>query len=298
MEAELQRRELALFLRTRRERLSPEEVGLKVHGRRRGRGLKREEVAQRAAISTTWYTWLEQGRPIRVSEQVAHSLSLALCLNRAERDHFYMLLGRVPHDTEVVDERDLSPVLKQLVDSHVQCPALIVNSKWFMQHWNEAAGALFGIDNAPPYMRNVLRFLFLSSCGSWTETRLHDVEAALPASVAQFNTQSAPFADDEDLGSMIDDLSSRSHLFRELRERRDVECLPYSVRTFVHPRHGRMTFNLLSLDVTGHPELKLHLYLPQDRQTPVNLANLCADTNWGSVRYTRDTSVASPVSYA
>src|SRR5262249_20728985 len=94
MEATAQRRELARFLRARRERLSPLEVGLPVVGRRRTPGLRREELAQLVGVSTSWYTWLEQGRAITVSAQVLESLVRALHLSAEERAHLYILARR------------------------------------------------------------------------------------------------------------------------------------------------------------------------------------------------------------
>lgn len=133
--------ELADFLRTRRQRLTPQEVGLPVGTRRRTTGLRREEVALLADIGITWYTWLEQGRPINVSSQVLERLARTLRLTPAETAHLYTLARRALPKADVCEEVTLG--LRAVLDALEYVPACAVNTCWDVLAWNRAAGLVF-----------------------------------------------------------------------------------------------------------------------------------------------------------
>ena len=136
--------ELADFLKTRRSRILPSQVGLPEGPRRRTSGLRREEVAQLAGIGLTWYTWLEQGRPIRVSEQVIESLARVLLLDRQECRHLYMLANQpLPPDIQEYGGT-VSPILQHVLDSLTLCPSFIADQRWNVVAWNRAACAVLG----------------------------------------------------------------------------------------------------------------------------------------------------------
>jgi transcriptional regulator with XRE-family HTH domain len=109
--------ELADFLKTRRAKISPSQVGLPVRTRRRTPGLRREEVAQLAGIGLTWYTWLEQGRPISVSEQIIESLARALMLDNNERSHLYTLAKQALSPEQVPQKIEVSPIIQHVLDN-------------------------------------------------------------------------------------------------------------------------------------------------------------------------------------
>lgn len=150
---------LGEFLKSRRTRLDPASFGFS--GRRRTPGLRREEVAQRANISPTWYTWLEQGRGGAPSAEVLERICGALLLTDAEREHLFMLgLGRPPEVRyKLVD--GVSPRLQRLLDSLVASPAIVKTPTWDVVAWNRAAAVvLTDYGTLPPGQRNILRFLF------------------------------------------------------------------------------------------------------------------------------------------
>ena len=133
------RAELADFLRTRRARLHPERFGLSTFGRRRTPGLRREEVAQLAGVGVSWYTWLEQGRPITVSTQVLDSLSRALRLDAAEHTHLFVLArGELPAPPLPATD-NVEPPVWQILDALGVLPAYVANARWDVVAWNAAA---------------------------------------------------------------------------------------------------------------------------------------------------------------
>lgn len=136
--------ELADFLKTRRAKILPSQVGLSSATRRRTPSLRREEVAQLAGIGITWYTWLEQGRPIRVSTQVVESLSRVLMLDKQERIHLYLLTNQpLPADISGY-QGNISPILQHVLDSLTYCPSLVTDQRWNVIGWNKAACLIFG----------------------------------------------------------------------------------------------------------------------------------------------------------
>ena len=138
------RRELGAFLRSRRERLSPQATGIAAGARRRTPGLRREEVAMIAGVGTTWYTWLEQGRDVRPSVEVLTALCEALRLDAAERRHLFTLAGRQqPERRRIVPGKVEGPLLHML-QSLVLQPAYVVGPRWDVLAWNDAAVAIFG----------------------------------------------------------------------------------------------------------------------------------------------------------
>src|SRR5262245_16948913 len=136
------RSELGIFLRSRRERLSPTDLGLPPGLRRRTPGLRREEVAQLAGVGVTWYTWLEQGRSINASVQVLDAVSRTLRLDGAERAHVYALAG-VPAAPEIDGSSDVEPEIQLILDALGPLPASIVNARYDVLGWNRSYASLF-----------------------------------------------------------------------------------------------------------------------------------------------------------
>src|SRR5690348_5383907 len=155
------RAELAAFLRTRRERITPEQAGLPPGSRRRTPGLRREEVAQLSGVGVTWYTWLEQGRPINASVQILDAIARTLRLDQAEREHLYRLAD-VPAVPDEVAHECLAPEVQVILDSMAQLPAAVYNGRYDLLAWNRAYAALFpGLTSAPPAERNALWQIFM-----------------------------------------------------------------------------------------------------------------------------------------
>src|SRR5689334_2796484 len=175
------RDELAAFLRFRRERLTPDDVGLPGGGRRRTPGLRREEVATLAGVSTTWYTWLEQAREVTPSRQVLDALARTLQLSPAEHDYLCTLAGRSPAP---VTEAGVHPTMRAFVESLVPNPAYIANETWDVLAYNRAQGALIDeYDKRPVEQRNVIWLMFNEPA---LRTRIVDWEGDARTMVAKF----------------------------------------------------------------------------------------------------------------
>src|SRR5690242_11666814 len=155
------RTELAAFLRARRERINPEDVGLPPGTRRRTAGLRREELAQLAGVGVTWYTWLEQGRPINASVQVLSAVAQTLKLDQAEREHLYRLADVPDAAGEAAVPGAMCPPVPEdvqgIMDSLVPLPASVLNERYDLLAWNEAYAAVWpGVVGARPGERNIL----------------------------------------------------------------------------------------------------------------------------------------------
>jgi transcriptional regulator with XRE-family HTH domain len=182
------RSELADFLRRRREAISPAQVGLPPGGRRRTPGLRREEVAQLAGVGVTWYTWLEQARDIRVSENVLDALTRALLLDSHERAHLFNLAG-APSAAAAIESDTLDPAVVLLLERIGSYPAAVLNARYDILAYNPAYAALIGDLAALPFdQRNMLWLMFTSAR---TRALLVEWEHATRRCVAQFRAAHA-----------------------------------------------------------------------------------------------------------
>jgi len=181
--AELRRRELAGFLRSRRERIAPEQVGMPAAGRRRTPGLRREEVAQLAGVGITWYTWLEQGRDINVSEQVLEAIARTLMLDPHERSHLFTLAGS-PLTAIESESQAVSPEAHAILAKLDPYPAIVTNGRYDLLAYNRAYQVLIGdVDVLPFEDRNTMWLMFMSST---MRTCLVDRDHAKARVVAQY----------------------------------------------------------------------------------------------------------------
>ena len=218
------RQELGNFLRTRRARISAEQVGLPTRQRRRTPGLRRDEVALLAGMSVDWYTWLEQGREITVSEQVLESLVQVLQLDASEREHLYLLACQhLPPELPLVNET-VSPILQHFLDHLGTCPAYVTGQRWDIVAWNEAACAAFGdFRKMTERERNIVWRAFTSPT---YRQLLVDWEGLAQHILARFRASCRRFLGDPWLTELIEDLTLSSPEFREWWPRHDVQGTP------------------------------------------------------------------------
>ena len=267
------RAELADFLRSRRTRLTPEQVGLSGAGRRRTQGLRREEVALLAETSTTWYTWLEQSRDIRVSAPLLDRLARALRLDDGERRHLFALASQ-PLPIGSASRECVSPAVERFVQGLAN-PAYVLGRRQDYLAWNRAASAVFGdVGRLPPEERNVLRRMFLDPA----RRRFHtDWACAAAAILARFRADSAPFVEEPWFAALIEELNTRSPDFRRLWAKHDVRVNPDGLKDFQHPQVGRMVFEHLILRLPDAPDLRVVVYTPlPEHDTAAKLADLLA----------------------
>ncbi|MFI9269348.1 helix-turn-helix transcriptional regulator [Kitasatospora sp. NPDC052896] len=254
------RAELRDFLRSRRAALKPEEVGLSSVGLRRTPGLRREEVAVLAGIGVSWYTWLEQGRDIKVSPSVLDAVSRALRLDEPERAHLHRLAGLHSPLPRGADAGRVSPRLQRIVDRWMPFPAKLVDRYGNIPVFNSAAGEVFGL--ADGNVNEVVRF-FLDD--EW-RTRFPDAEAVASELIGFFRAQAARYPEDRGFTELARRLRAESPIFERLWQRHEISLAPRESRVVEHPRFGRMTFEHTSLELTEAPDLRLHLYAP-DQET-------------------------------
>lgn len=261
--ADERRVELADFLRARRLALQPEEVGMKVAqpSRRRTRGLRREEVADLAGISVSWYTWLEQGRKIQASDQVLGALSAALQLSADQRDYLLTLGHENTHSSApdgLLD--DVRPAIRRVLDSHEPNPAYILGPRFDVLAWNHATAAVYG-DWAliPPQRRHVLWLLF----GDYLRGVIVNWEPNAQFVLAAFRAATGAHVREQWFTSLIQELSDASAEFRLWWSQHDVERKPVAYKVIAHPLVGRLVLEQTALLVDDCSGQRMILYTPQ-----------------------------------
>ncbi|MCB5906834.1 helix-turn-helix transcriptional regulator [Streptomyces pinistramenti] len=260
-DAEIRRAELASFLRSRRERITPEQVSLPRGRRRRTPGLRREEVAQLAAVGVTWYTWLEQARDIHVSTQVLDAIAKGLLLDRAERSHLFALAGEA--DPQPGKECTGVPdALRQVVDQLSPFPAVIQNSRFDLLAYNATYGRLLcDLDALPEEDRNCLWLAFTNE--EW-RARLVDLDATVRTMAAKFRAAMADHVAEHDWKSLLARLTDASPEFREIWARHEVVRPVSRTKVFRHPQVGVVQLAVTSLWTGPNRGPKLLTYTPVD----------------------------------
>jgi transcriptional regulator with XRE-family HTH domain len=253
--------ELRAFLRTRRARLAPEQVGLSAQpGIRRVPGLRREEVARLAGVSTDYYILLERGRKLNVSESVLEALARALQLNETERTHLLALAkpGRSPSGHRLMPAQRVRPGLLQTLNALTEVPALVIGRRCDVLATNALARALYtDFDALPRRERNIVRFLFLDDAAR--ELYLDWPEAARSA-VASLHLYAGRNPNDAQLAELVDELSVRDTDFRRWWADYDVHRHSHGAHRFHHPITGEMILNYEALAHTADPEQFLGLH--------------------------------------
>ncbi|MEC3248552.1 helix-turn-helix transcriptional regulator [Bacillus cereus] len=261
---------LSAFLKAKRAQISPESIGLSAGNRRRTPGLRREEVAQLAGVSTTWYTWLEQGRDIKVSTIVLDCISKALQLNNDETDYLYDLAFET--NLEITspkkDQSKLSSSLIRILDELTYCPTIITDRHCHIVGWNPAAAYVF-LDFAqiPNDQRNLIRLVFTRKelkalAVNWE----HFVKGFL----AIFRTYYGRYLDDEWYSQFIKEMSHSHSEFQDLWQESQVSKAPDMIIEFRHAKAGKMLFNLTSLQVQGDMDLRCSIYTPVEETDTEN----------------------------
>ncbi len=267
---------LGSYLRDRRTRLDPATFGFS-GGRRRTPGLRREEVANRANISPTWYTWLEQGRGGAPSADVLDRIAKGLMLTEPEREHIYMLgLGRPPEARyQPVD--GITPRLQRVLDAMVLSPAIIKTAMWDVVGWNRAA-ALLLTDYAklPREGRNILRLMFGSD---QVRARNEDWDSIASFVVGAFRADVARVGANNSAAAtrLVAELSHLSPEFEALWQDNDVVARGEGVKRIHHPEAGLLAMEFSSFAVEGRPELGLIVYNPASSADAERLHSLLDD---------------------
>ena len=259
---------LGAYLRDRRAKLDPAAFGLPLT-RRRTPGLRREEVAQRAHLSATWYTWLEQGRGGAPSADVLDRIARALMLTEVEREHMYLLaLGRPP-EVRFQPAAGVTPRLQRLLDSLEVSPALVTTATWDVLAWNRAAAAvLTDYRTLAVGQRNILRLMFADP---GVRARQTDWPSVARFVVAAFRVDTARAGATQAADALVDELSSRSPEFAAIWADNDVTAHGEGAKTLRHPVAGLIAMEYSSFAVDGRPDLGMMVYTPT---TPADAARV------------------------
>jgi transcriptional regulator with XRE-family HTH domain len=262
---EARRRELAEFLRSRRQRLKPGDFGLPARSRRRTPGLRREEVAELAGIGTAWYTWLEQARDIRPSDGALRSIARALKLDDIERKYFYDLaLERAPH---VLRDEPVPETLQAVLEAF-SGPAFLKGRRWDLLGYNRVADQVLDLSRIPD--RNLLRNMFNPA----SRRLFPNWRCYARQHVAMFRADCAGLLSDPWVHQLVDEMNSTSPEFREWWSEHAVAEMKSGHKTIQHPYAGVLSFDFTTLELGDRPGLRLIVYLPTDEETRVAMAKL------------------------
>ncbi|WP_284740425.1 helix-turn-helix transcriptional regulator [Amycolatopsis sp. RTGN1] len=277
---QVRRRELASFLRSRRERISPEQAGLPPTGRRRTPGLRREEVAHLAGMGVTWYTWLEQGRDIKVSEQVLDAIAATLRLDPYERAHLYTLAGH-PEPPVERDSAAIPRAVLVMVRRLEPIPAAVINARFDLLAFNRTYERLVGgVDDLPPEDRNWLVLMFTSP--RW-RARILDWEDAAARLVGRFRAGMAAHAAESGWKGLVRRLRQESPDFGRLWERHEVRGPENFTKHFLHPEVGLLTLDYTQLSFGERSGMKLATYTPVDEESWAKVRLLQESVETGEV---------------
>ncbi|USG66844.1 helix-turn-helix transcriptional regulator [Brevibacillus ruminantium] len=253
---------LSAFLKTQRAKIQPESVGFPVGTRRRTPGLRREEVAQLAGVSLTWYTWLEQGRDIRVSASVLDAIASTLQMNADERKYLFDLAyeGGGGVATLREEQPEVPPSLQRIVQELRYCPTIISDRRYQIVGWNEAASHVFlDFDHIPAEERNLIRLLF-------TRKELQRLavnwEHFVSGFLAIFRAYYGQYVEDEWYEQFLEEMKAIHPDFHRLWEQSRVSSAPEVLIEFRHAKAGKMLFHLTSLQVQGDTDLRCSVYTP------------------------------------
>ncbi|WP_407156983.1 helix-turn-helix transcriptional regulator [Bradyrhizobium sp. STM 3557] len=255
---------LGSYLRDRRAKLDPAAFGLSLK-RRRTPGLRREEVAQRANVSATWYTWLEQGRGGAPSADVLDRIARAMMLTDVEREHLFLIgLGRPPEVRYRAPE-GISPRLQRVLDTLEYSPAFVRTATWDLVAWNKAATVvLTDYSKLPDGQRNVLRMMFRDSRVRAAQPNWQSVARYV---VASFRADVARAGAARNVQSLVDELCATSAEFAAMWRDNDVQGHGGGDGTKVlhHPVAGPLSLEFSAFAVDGRPDLTMVIYNPATR---------------------------------
>lgn len=262
---------MAQFLRSRREALQPEDIGIPRRGRRRVKGLRRHEVADCAAVSVTWYTWMEQGRDIRTTPQVIDALARALLLD-ADGHRYLRRLAGIPITAPDVNRPEIDETFLALVDDLSPHPAHLMEPVTDLLAWNDAYARLF-TDPAElePSHRNGL---WIQVMCDGVRTRLADWESETEAAIARFRAEAGKYPGDARFREVIDELTENCEFFREAWERHEVHGFSGHVEIIHHPEVGEIRARLVQFRPLDHPNLTMMVHQLIDAESRERMQRL------------------------
>ncbi|WSG85817.1 helix-turn-helix domain-containing protein [Streptomyces sp. NBC_01727] len=272
-ETEVRRQELAGFLRSRRERITPEQVGLPHGRRRRTPGLRREEVAQLSAVGVTWYTWLEQARDIQVSPQVLDALARALLLDRSERSHLFSLAGAVD-PAPGTECPSITPALREMLWKLDPIPACVQNSRYDILAYNRSYGRLLcDLDAVAPENRNCMLLSYTDE--NWRASVV-DLPEMNRVMAAKFRASMAEHLAEPAWKALLKRLETASPEFREIWARHEVVGPGGRTKLFRNAWVGLVRLDHTDLWLGPSTGPRMVTYVPADEESRERLERLHA----------------------
>jgi transcriptional regulator with XRE-family HTH domain len=259
-----QRAQLSEFLKSRRARLSPSEVGLPEPGRRRRPGLRREDVAAIAKVSITWYSWLEQGRDVQASAKMLDNLAKGLRLSADDRAYLFALAQPRPVPPLPVRAAAVDPTIQRMLDA-LMIPALVMTTRWDVLAWNRLVAEVHRDYAAMDQTERNLLKLLLTSPQYQADPREYDEIAHRV--VAKLRLDYSQSGCDPIFEPLIAEMSAISPKFRALWHTPEIVSRSYGKQVVTHPRLGRIGLEHTSYVIEGEPDLRLILFAPADRDS-------------------------------
>jgi transcriptional regulator with XRE-family HTH domain len=263
---------LGVYLKERRARLDPAAFGFTL-SRRRTPGLRREEVAQLAHVSATWYTWLEQGRGGAPSADVLDRLSKALMLTEDEREHLYLLAQDRPPGVRHAEQSEVTPQLQRVLDAFGDCPAIVKTPEWTVVAWNKAATVvLTDYSQRPDADRNLLRLLFHKD----RRGHLLDWQSVARVIVGTVRRDLLRAGMRPETHMLIDELNRDSAEFRQMWAEQDVHVHGEGLKQIRHPIAGLLALEYSTFSVDGSPDLAIVVFNPATEEDRAKVQQLLA----------------------
>lgn len=266
---------LGIFLRERRKRLDPAAFGFQA-GRRRTPGLRREEVAQRANISPTWYTWLEQGRGGAPSAHVLDRIAKGLMLTEPERDHLHILAFGHPPEPRYHQQQAITPRLQQVLDAMPSSPAIIRTATWEVVAWNKAATiVLTDYAKLSKGQRNILRMMFSDERVRAAQDDWRNVARYV---VGAFRADAARAGAGAEIRNLVDELSASSAEFKAMWDENEIIGSREGIKRLHHPLLGAIELEFSNFAVEGRSDLNMMVYSPANPDVMRKIQSLIAKT--------------------
>ena len=264
---------LGTFLRDRRMRLDPAAFGFQA-GRRRTPGLRREEVAQRANISPTWYTWLEQGRGGAPSPHVLDRIARGLMLTEPERDHLHILAFGHPPEPQYRQREGITPRLQHVLDAMPFSPAIIRTATWDVLAWNKAATVILtDYARLPREGRNILRMMFSDERMRTTQDDWRNVARYV---VGAFRADAARAGAGVEIGQLVGELSASSPEFKAMWDDNEITSTREGIKRLHHPVLGAIELEFSTFAVEGRSDLNMMVYSPANTAVMAQFHTLLA----------------------
>ncbi|MET0291946.1 MAG: helix-turn-helix transcriptional regulator [Steroidobacteraceae bacterium] len=267
-------RQRAEFLRSCRARIKPGDLGLPSPQRRRTEGLRREDVAALSGVSVAWYTWLEQGRAMRVSDEVLERICHTFRLTDDEREYLFSLVQHRPPRLQQESQVEAPEELKRLL-GEVAVPALLMNLRWDVLAWNELNTAVFRDYGVLPVAeRNLADLLFTRPSYFKDPQEFENMARRL---LAKLRVDYCKAGEDPKFEALIRRLDNSSPVFRRIWRTPEINVRSYGHHRFQHARYGELSFEHTTFVPDGHPTLRVILCTPCDDRTRSTLKGILAD---------------------